>query len=256
MQAARRLHRRAVREREQLFLLEGPVVLAEALDEHIALTDVFVEADASVDPELLEACAAAGAFVTSVGDNVLRALAATATPQGVVAVARTPGFDLGQLAPETQLVLVLAEVRDPGNAGTLVRTAAAAGVGCVVFSKGSTDPFGAKTVRASAGSIFKVPVARSVELDDALETLAKQGYLTIGARADASDTIYEADLGGKVAVVLGNEAWGFADPKLPIERWLSIPIDDKVESLNVATAGAVILFEALRQRRLSSARHG
>ena len=245
-----------MREREQLFLLEGPVVLAEALQEGVELTDVFVEADSSTDPDLLKACADAGAFVTEVGDNVLRALAATATPQGVVAVARTPGFGLDQLAPETQLVLVLAEVRDPGNAGTLVRTAAAAGVGCVVFSKGSTDPFGAKTVRASAGSIFKVPVARSVGLGEALEALTRQGYLTLGARADAPDAIYDVDLAGKVAVVLGNEAWGFGDPDLPIERWISIPIDDKVESLNVATAGAVILFELVRQRRLSSARHG
>ena len=245
-----------MREREQLFLLEGPVVLTEALHEGVELTDVFVEAGSSADPALLQACADTGAFVTEVGDNVLRALAATATPQGVVAVARTPAFGLDQLPPETQLVLVLAEVRDPGNAGTLVRTAAAAGAGCVVFSKGSTDPFGAKTVRASAGSIFKVPVARSVELEEALRTLAERGYLTIGARADAPDSIYDVDFGGKVAVVLGNEAWGFGDSDLPIARWISIPIDDRVESLNVGTAGAVILFEAVRQRRLSSARHG
>ena len=231
-------------------------MLAEALSAGVVLTDVFVDGESLADADLLEACAKAGAFVTEVGDNVLRALAATATPQGVVAVARTPGFTLGELPPETDLVLVLAEVRDPGNAGTLVRTAAAAGAGCAVFSKGSTDPFGAKTVRASAGSIFKVPVARSVELEEALETLTQKGYLTVGTRADAPETIYDTDLSGKVAIVLGNEAWGFAEADLPIGRWVSIPIDDKVESLNVATAGAVFLFEAVRQRRLSSARHG
>lgn len=231
-------------------------MLSEALQAGIELTDVFVDVESFGDSELLDACASSGAFVSEVGDNVLRALAATTTPQGVVAVARTPAFALDQLPAETDLVLVLAEVRDPGNAGTLVRTAAAAGVGCVIFSKGSTDPFGAKTVRASAGSIFKVPVARSLELDDALAALARLGYLTVGTRADASDSVYDVDLDGKVAIVLGNEAWGFGGSDLPIERWASIPIDDKVESLNVATAGAVILFEAVRQRRLSSARHG
>lgn len=256
MQAARRLHRRATREREQLFLLEGPVVLAEALQAGIALTEVFVDPESFTDAELLAACVSKGVSVSEVGDNVLRALASTTTPQGVVAVARTPAFELDRLPQDVQLVLVLAEVRDPGNAGTLVRTAAAAGAGCVVFSKGSTDPFGAKTIRASAGSIFQVPVARSVALDDVLTALSERGYLTVGARADASETVYDVDLSGKVAIVLGNEAWGFGDRELPIARWTSIPIDGKVESLNVATAGAVILFEAVRQRRLSSARHG
>ncbi|MFP5352758.1 MAG: TrmH family RNA methyltransferase [Actinomycetota bacterium] len=256
MQAARRLHRRVVREREQLFLLEGPVVLAEAVQAGVELTDVFVDVETFADAELLEACAAAGAFVSEVGDNVLRALAATTTPQGVVAMARTPSFTLDRLPDEADLVLVLAQVRDPGNAGTLVRTAAAAGIACVVFTKGSTDPFGAKTVRASAGSIFQVPIARSTELEDALERLAQLGYMTVGTRADAPEVVYDVDLSGKVAIVVGNEAWGFGDSELPIARWASIPINDRVESLNVATAGAVILFEAVRQRRLSSARHG
>lgn len=236
-------------------MLEGPVVLSEAVGAGISLVEVFVSFDTFGDEELLDRCRETGAFVTEVGDNVLRALAATATPQGVVAVARIPSFTFDDLADQADLVLLLAEVRDPGNAGTLVRSAAAAGAGCVVFTKGSTDPFGAKTVRASAGSIFRLPVARSVETEAALTALKERGFLRVGARGDASGAIYDLDLTGKVAVVLGNEAWGFDEP-LSVDEWASIPIDERVESLNVATAGAVVLFEAVRQRRLSSARHG
>jgi TrmH family RNA methyltransferase len=236
--------------------LEGPVVIAEAVDAGIDLTDVFVAEDDPAFLPLVERCAAAGASILEVGDNVLKAIAGTATPQGVVAVAAMPSATLDDVPPGADLVLVLAEVRDPGNAGTLVRTAAAAGAGCVIFTKGSADPFGAKTVRASAGTIFKIPVVRGVEAQEALSHLKSRGFQIMGARGGTSATIFDVDLRGRTAIVLGNEAWGFDDPELPVDRWASIPIRADVESLNVATAGAVFLFEASRQRRLSSARHG
>ena len=228
----------------------------EAISAGLVLTDVFVGPDTFDDHELLKRCEDSGALILEVGDNVLRSVAATATPQGIVGVARMPAFDLTGLPDRDDLVLVLAEVRDPGNAGTLVRSAAAAGAACVVFTRGSTDPYGAKTVRSSAGTIFKLPVARAIETEAALSALKERGYRCLGGRADASDAIYDLDLTGKVALVVGNEAWGFDQPDLAIDEWVSIPIHQKVESLNVATAGAIMLFEAVRQRRLSSPRHG
>lgn len=232
------------------------MVIAEAVAAGVELVDVFVTGDDADGRALAERCAAGGASVSEVADNVLKAVAATATPQGIVAVARLPRFSLADLAADVDLVLVLAEVRDPGNAGTLVRTAAAAGAGCVVFTRGSTDPYGAKTVRASAGAIFKLPIARGVDTAEAVSILITMGFHVVGARGDASTTIHDLDLTGRSAVVLGNEAWGFGEPDIPVQQWASIPIDAKVESLNVATAGAVFLFEAVRQRRLSSAPHG
>ena len=233
------------------------MVIGEAIAAGLELTDVFVATEGEELQEVTAASSAAGATILEVGDNVLKAVAGTATPQGIVAVARMPGFSLEELDPAVDLVLVLVEVRDPGNAGTLVRTAAAAGAGCVVFARGSVDPFGAKTVRGSAGSVFKVPIARGLEVDHALATLKAKGFAVVGARGDAPTTLHEVDLTGPVAMVLGNEAWGFERPgELLVDRWASIPMSPRVESLNVATAGAVFLFEAVRQRRLSSARHG
>lgn len=231
-------------------------MLSEALGSGLELTDVFWDADDAELEPLLRRCEAADASVTRVADNVLRALATTATPQGIVAVARIPSFSLERLPGDADLVLILAEVRDPGNAGTLVRTAAAAGADCVLFTRGSTDPFGTKTVRSSAGSVFKLPIARAVEADEAVSVLKDAGFRVLGTQGGAPVSVYDLDLKVKTAIVLGNEAWGFERPDLPVDEWVSIPLDEKVESLNVATAGAVFLFEAVRQRRLSSARHG
>lgn len=231
-------------------------MLSEALGSGIELTEVFWDADDAELEPLLRRCEAGGASVTRVADNVLRALATTATPQGIVAVARIPSFSLERLPADADLVLVLAEVRDPGNAGTLVRTAAAAGADCVLFTRGSTDPFGPKTVRSSAGSVFKLPIARAVDTDEAVSVLKGVGFRVLGTAGGAPVPVYDLDLTTKTAIVLGNEAWGFERPDLPVNEWVSIPLDEKVESLNVATAGAVFLFEAVRQRRLSSARHG
>lgn len=190
-----------------------------------------------------------------VGDNVLRALADTTTPQGVVAVASIPSFQLGDLDPNADLVLVLAQIRDPGNAGTLVRSAAAAGTDCVVFSEGSVDPFGPKTVRASAGSVLRVPVDRSHPLAESVSILKEKGFNILAAEARSETAVYDVDMTGPTAVVLGNEAWGLEDD-LAFDTVASLPMEEAIESLNVATAGSLFLFEAVRQRRLSSAAHG
>lgn len=233
------------------------MVIAEALDAGITLRDLFVvPGDAETDA-IASRCAESGVRVLEVGDGVLKAVADAATPQGVVAIADTPVFSLDELPDAADLVLVLAQVRDPGNAGTLVRTAAAAGAACVAFSAGSVDPFGPKTVRASAGAVFKVPIASSRDLGEALDGLRGKGFRSVAAEAGRTRTIYDLDLAAKTAIVVGNEAWGFEDaPAELLDDVASIPMTDAVESLNVAAAGAVFLFEALRQRRLSSAPNG
>jgi TrmH family RNA methyltransferase len=227
----------------------------EALQADLAVTDVFVRADDPGASDLRAECEASGATVLEVGDNVLKALADTASPQGVVAVAATPAFSLTDLSEDADLVLVLAQVRDPGNAGTLARSAAAVGADCVVFSAGSVDPFGPKTVRASAGAVLRVPVDRTQPLDESLGTLRTKGFTILGADGRAETSLYDLDLTSPTAIVMGNEAWGL-DPTAVLDASASIPMEPGVESLNVATAGSLFLFEALRQRRLSSATHG
>lgn len=246
-----------MRAREGLFLLEGPVVVADALRAGVPIRDVFLRAG---DPDLgalHSELRTAGLDPLEVGDNVLKAVADTDSPQGVVAIAETPRFSLTELPPDASLVLVLDQVRDPGNAGTLVRSAAAAGADCVVFTAGSVDAFGPKTVRASAGAVFKVPVSVSVDTASVIGELRAAGFVLVAGSGDAEGEVYDFDLAGKVAIMVGNEAWGFQDPASDdVDLAVRIPMETGIESLNVAVAGSLLLFEVVRQRRLSSARHG
>lgn len=250
MQAARRLTRRQFREREGRFLIEGPRVLADALDAGATVHEVFV-----VDGELpiVATARSSGAQIHEVSEPVLRALSDAATPQDVVAVAELPDASLDALDVSSGLILVLAEIRDPGNAGTLVRSAAASGCGGVVFATGSVDPYGPKTLRAAAGAVLRIPVVAKVELTAALQFLRAAGFALVGADARSDDSIYDTDLSKPTAIVLGNESWGLPDAEAEkLDVVAGIPMPGDVESLNVGVAGSLFLFEAARRRQLGS----
>jgi TrmH family RNA methyltransferase len=220
-------------------------VIAEALRSSHEITDLFVTSDAS--PALAAQAGEKGARVHEVGPAVLRSLTDTVTSQGAVAVVSVHTVSVADLA--TDLVLVLGEVRDPGNAGTLARSALAAGASGAVFVTGTVDPFGPKTIRSSAGTIFHLPVVTSVALDEALDELRARGLQVLGAEAGADKSIYEADLRAPTAVVVGNEAWGLPDgARELVDEVVSIPMRGPVESINAGIAGSVMLFEAARQR--------
>ncbi len=184
-----------------------------------------------------------------VTDDVIQVLSDTVTPQGVVAVVADPSVGVEALAA-SDLTLVLADVRDPGNAGTLVRSAAAARAGAVVFAHGSVDPLHPKVVRSAAGALFGVPLVRAAPLEKVATALREASAAIIGAAADADDDLFDVDLSGRCAIVLGNEAWGMSpDVEALVDRMVRIPMPGPVESLNVSTAGSILLFEVLRQRR-------
>jgi TrmH family RNA methyltransferase len=148
------------------------------------------------------------------------------------------------------LALVLVGVGDPGNAGTLLRSAEAAGAGAVLFCEGSADPYAPKCVRASAGSIFRVAVTRSAGARDALEWIASAGLGTVATVARGAQPYDEVALAGPVALVLGNEAHGLPEQVgAQVVRSVTIPMVGRTESLNVGMAGTILCFESLRQRR-------
>jgi len=190
--------------------------------------------------------------VTVVGERVIRMLSDSSTPQGVVAVARAPEATLTELE-RSDLSLILAGVRDPGNAGTLVRSAAAAAAGAVAFTEGSVDPLNPKTVRACAGALFLVPVIRDVELTEAVGVARAAGVQVLGADVQGEAGPDDHDLTVPTAFVLGNEAWGF-DPGVEsmLDGTVSIPMPGRAESLNVGIAGSILLFEAVRRRASAS----
>jgi TrmH family RNA methyltransferase len=252
VQQLRRLSgRRAARQEEGAFVIEGPTLVRDALAAGLPLRDVFMTA--AVDATLAADAAAAGAAVRWVTAEVLARAVDTVTPQGVAAIAGRIEVTLDDAvaaAAGGPLALVLVDVGDPGNAGTLLRAAEAAGAAAVLFCGGSVDPCNPKCVRASAGALFHVPVAIGGEAEGVLERLGRAGVQTAATVVRGGTPYDDADLTGPLAIVLGSEAHGLpADLVDAVDLRLTIPMAGRSESLNVAMAGSVLCFESLRQRR-------
>ena len=252
VQQLRRLSgRRAARSEAGAFVIDGPTLLAEALAAGVEVTDVF--ATSGADAQVVAQARAAGAAVHEVTEDVLARASSAVTPNGVAAVARRIERAVDEAvtaAAAGPLALVLAGVSDPGNAGTLLRAAEAAGASAVLFCGGSVDPTNPKCVRAAAGALFRLPVAVGGETTAVLEQLRRAGVQTAATVVRDGRPYDEADLRGPVALVLGPEAHGLPEDVVDaVDLRLTIPMAGPTESLNVAMAGTVVCFESLRQRR-------
>jgi TrmH family RNA methyltransferase len=256
LKAARRLNKRAFRQRERAFLAEGPQAVAEAFHCGARVTDLFVTVPARTrHRDLVAAIAAAGIPVHVVSGEVMDELAQTVTPQGLLAVCGFVDVPLAEVARAAPaLVALLANVRDPGNAGTVLRTADAAGAHAVVFADASVDPYNGKCVRASAGSLFHLPVVAGTRLEEAVVTLREAGLRIVAAdgRAGRSldDPEVQARLAGPTAWMFGNEAWGLPPELVALaDEPVAVPIYGRAESLNLAAAAAVCLYASARARQ-------
>jgi RNA methyltransferase, TrmH family len=257
VKSARRLTKRAFRQRERAFLAEGPQAVAEAHRCGARVIDLFVTAPARTRyRDLVEAVADAGIPVHVVSGEVMGELAQTVTPQGLLAVC---GFVDVQLDAVTStapsLVALLANVRDPGNAGTVLRTADAAGAQAVVFADASVDPYNGKCVRASAGSLFHLPLVAGARLEEAVAAMRGAGLRIVAAdgRADRSldDPDVRARLAEPTAWMFGNEAWGLPPELVALaDEPVAVPIYGRAESLNLAAAAAVCLYASARAQRV------
>jgi TrmH family RNA methyltransferase len=256
LKAARRLNKRAFRQRERAFLAEGPQAVAEAFHCGAQVTDLFVTVPARTrHGDLVGAIATAGIPVHVVSGEVMDELAQTVTPQGLLAVCGFVDVPLAQVAQaKPALVALLANVRDPGNAGTVLRTADAAGAHAVVFADASVDPYNGKCVRASAGSLFHLPVVAGTRLEEAVVTLREAGLRIVAAdgRAGRSldDPEVQARLAGPTAWMFGNEAWGLPPELVALaDEPVAVPIYGRAESLNLAAAAAVCLYASARAQK-------
>lgn len=259
VQAARRLAKRAFRVREGRFLAEGPQAVREALDRPGTVVELFVTRDgAARHPEIVTA--AAGAPVNVVSGEVMAALCQTVTPQGLVAVCTVLDRQLAAVLDDRpRLVAVLAHARDPGNAGTVIRTADAAGADAVLLTGDSVDPYNGKCVRASAGSIFHLPIIIGGTVEDDLPALRGAGLRVLAADGHGERDLDQASdsglLDGPTAWVFGNEAWGLPDGTRALaDEVVRVPIHGRAESLNLATAAAVCLYASARAHRATRPR--
>jgi RNA methyltransferase, TrmH family len=253
VKAARQLARRTLRQRVRSFLVEGPQAVREALGSAAAITELFVTASAADrHRELVARAAGGGAAVHVVSGDVMAELAQTVTPQGLLAVCRFIDVPLPALtATRPRLVVVLANVRDPGNAGTVLRTADAAGAQGVVFSDASVDPYNSKCVRASAGSLFHLAVVSGCSVPEVAAALSLAGLRLLAADGKAGRELGELESAGLLAQptawLFGNEAWGLPPSLLSIaDEAAAVPIYGRAESLNLAAAAAVCLYASAR----------
>jgi TrmH family RNA methyltransferase len=246
--AVARLKKRAFRDEHRSFLVEGAQAVGEALDRDPPGLSILV-VDDPVQPLAVRA-AELGIEVVHVAPEVIRALTSTVTPQGILGVARYHHVSLDAFAGEdASCIAVLHEVRDPGNAGTILRSADAAGADGVVFTSSSVDPYNPKTVRASAGSIFHVPLVRDVATPDAIGSVRDLGFRTFAMDPRGSENLYGLDLSGRVAFVFGNEARGLPQDVVRLaDATVRVPLAGAAESLNLAAAATVCLFEWARRR--------
>ena len=264
------------------FLVEGPQAVREALDRHVtqgldgsthgvpewmgstvdpqgAVVELFItEEAAEAHPEFVETVKSARIDWNLVTAEVLAELATTVNSQGVVAVCEAIDVELDSvITKDFQLIVVLSQVRDPGNAGTIIRLADAAGADAVVLTSSSVDIYNDKTVRSTAGSLFHIPVVTGVGLPEVTELARARGLQILAADAneDAHDLHHPwdtgLDLSARTAWVFGNEAWGMKDADLELcDASAAVPIYGKAESLNLATAASVCIYESARNQRM------
>ena len=231
---------------ERAFVLEGPHLVEAAVAAGVPLEAVYVAPGG--EGAVVESARAAGATVHGLAPGVMERVADTVTPQPVLAVA--PLRDVGMEALRgATLVVVCVGLQDPGNLGTVLRSASAAGAAGVICCDGTVDPFSPKCVRASAGALFHVRLVAGRPAVEVLEELGSRELRRLGARAREGVAHHRADLRGPTALVLGNESHGLAaDVEALLDGFLTIPMAPGVESLNVAAAASVLCFEAARQR--------
>ncbi|MEP6462021.1 MAG: RNA methyltransferase [Frankiaceae bacterium] len=258
--AARRLAKRGFRTTDRRFLVEGPQGVREALqptaDGSPRLVSLFATSEAGRrHADLLAEGHAAGVEVHLVSGAVIAAIAQTVTPQGLIGVASFLDVPLASvLDAAPRLVVVLAAVRDPGNAGTVLRTADAAGADAVIFSTDSVDCYNGKCVRASAGSLFHLPVVVDAPMAATAAALRAAGLRILAADGTGAvelDGLAAAGgLAAPTAWLFGNEAWGLPDAVLGLaQETVRVPLYGRAESLNLATAAAVCLYASARAQR-------
>ena len=243
-----KLQRHTGRRRADRFLVEGPNLVQAALGAGVVHEVFATDAAAQRHAALL-----AGQPVQTITDAAAKALSETVTPTGLVAVCRTPEHDLDAvLATSPDLVVVVVDLSEPGNAGTLIRTAHAMGAAAVVFAGSSVDPYNGKCLRSSAGSIFALPVVIAPDVPASLARMREAGLQTLATTVDAETTLDDADalLAARTAWIFGSEAHGLS-PEIAAaaDHRIAIPMSQGAESLNVAAAAAICLYQSSRARR-------
>ena len=239
--------KRKARREADAFLVEGPRMYQEAPADHLLrvyMSETFYEKNRPAPPE--------GVPFEVVSDPVFAAMSDTETPQGVICVVRQYHWELPALFGQKRepLCMILEDIQDPGNLGTILRTAEGAGVTGIIMSSGCADIYSPKVIRSTMGSIFRMPFVRTESLEAAIRFLRRSGLAVYAAHLEGSVPYDTENYTKACAFLIGNEGRGLKEETAALcERRIRIPMEGQVESLNAAVASALLMYEAARQRR-------
>lgn len=244
-----KLSEKKYRHQAGLFLLEGIKLVQEVLNSTWLIEYVFIDKQLPVSPDLLAQLQQKSKQVYYVTAEIISKISDVQTAQGIVAVARIQEYNLADCSlPNQALVLVLENIQDPGNMGTIIRTAVATGVSSIIVTHDCVDIYSPKVVRASMGGILRIPVV-TLGIVQALDYLRNHEFAVCTTALKNAQSLYSTNLTGKTAIVLGNEANGVSEYALAHSSQLVfIPQIGQIESLNVSIAASVIMYESLRQK--------
>lgn len=240
------------RKKEKAFLIEGIKMVEEALRDNLGVK-MLIAAPSLVQHHgkgVLKLAESRGIDILWISERLMDALSESKTPQPVMAeVTMKQHSEEGLLSNEAGLIVIAHQLQDPGNLGTIIRTAEAVGASGLAITHNTVDPFNAKAIRASMGSILRMPVVPIGDIETFMKTCKQRGFQTVATVLAAEKTHFDVDLRKPTAVVLGQEGAGLPQDIMPgIDLRVRIPMAATIDSLNVATAAAVILYEAMRQR--------
>lgn len=245
--AIQKLTSKKYRDREGSYLIEGENLIQEAINNDATIEAVFIRDDKANDFDLGEELEEVTYIVSG---GLFDDLAQTETSQGILAKVKKPNLSLSSLSPDSipGNIVVLDSLQDPGNIGTIIRTADAAGYSLIITVKGTCDAFSPKVVRSAAGSLFRIPIVKADSDEELLNFLNKSGKRIVSTVLDGDVDYYDANLKRDIAFIVGNEGNGIRDElKEKTDVKVKIPMKGKTESLNAAVAAAIIMYESVRK---------
>lgn len=247
-----KLHTKKGREKTGSFLVEGEHLVEEAIRCGADIEAVLFAENYPIPPTIQRYIQASPSSCFIVSDAVVKKLAETEAPQGVLAVIENRPVKLDQLLVDQGLILLLDGIQDPGNLGTMIRTADAAGVDGIILGKGTVDLYNAKVIRSTMGSLFHLPIVQG-DLLLSMEQMQQHGYTFLAASLDGAVSYDQHVYDGSIGIVIGNEANGVSSSVLEqCQTKVKIPIYGQAESLNAGIAAGILLYEGVRQRKLRS----
>lgn len=249
----RSLKNRSAREKKGFFFIEGFRFVAEALKAsadilYVIISESFLAGYGNED--LTDIIGKYSIRCYEVPDHIFESISDTKNPQGILAVLRLKKRMPGEAGFGNGMLVVMEMVKDPGNMGTIIRTADAAGCAGIIVTDGCVDVFNPKVLRSTMGSVFHIPVYHCGNVEEALKKVKESGFLILASHLEGSTGIFDVDLTGNVALIIGNETVGISETAVrSADLLVKIPMEGRAESLNVSVAAGIMMYEAVRQKK-------